>query len=293
LVVRDLGPGELEQLEHGQIGTRLGEGLRVSGELQPEAMDRTLAAVTTFVERARAHDAGLSCIATSAVRRASNAVAFAERVRALSGAPLEVLDGTTEAQASFVGATYGAPRDGRRIAILDIGGGSTECAAGRDGLLEQGLSVEIGSVRVSERFPALMGHAPGPGARAAAREARRAIDAEIAGFASLRPVELVRCVAGTALTVAAVALGSHVDRLRGANLSAAALEATIDRLLDATLEERRAMPGMLPQRADILAGGALILAQTLRALGVSEAWLESNDLLLGHLIAQAASTRAE
>ena len=251
------------------------------------------AAVTTVVERARAHDAGLSCIATSAVRRASNAGAFAERVRALSGAPLEVLDGATEAQASFVGATYGAPHDGRRIAILDIGGGSTECAAGRDGLLERGLSVEIGSVRVSERFPALMGGAPGPAARAAAREARQAIDAEIAVFTSLRPVELVRCVAGTALTVAAVALGSHVDRVRGANLSAGALDATIDRLLDATLEERRAMPGMLLQRADILAGGALIFAQTLRALSVSEAWLESNDLLLGHLIAQAASTRAE
>jgi exopolyphosphatase/guanosine-5'-triphosphate,3'-diphosphate pyrophosphatase len=293
LVVRDVAPTELEQLEHAQTGTRLGEGLNAAGALQPEAMERTLAAVTAFAERARAHEADLSCIATSAVRRATNAAAFAERVRALSGAALEVLDGSAEARASFVGATYGAPHDGRRIAVVDIGGGSTECAAGRDGVLERGVSVEIGSVRVSERFPALMGSAPGPVARAAAHDAREAIDAEIAVFSSLRPVEVVRCVAGTALTVAAVAFGSHVDRLRGAILSAAALEATIDRLLDATLEERRAMPGMLPQRADILAGGALILAQTLHALGASEACLESNDLLLGHLIARGAATRAE
>jgi len=53
------------------------------------------------------------------------------------------------------------------------------------------------------------------------------------------------------------------------------------------------MPGMLAQRADILAGGALILAQTLGMLGASEAVLESNDLLLGHLIARAASRAAE
>jgi len=94
----------------------------------------------------------------------------------------------------------------------------------------------------------------------------------------------VRAVAGTATTVAAVAAGSHVDRVSGTVLALGTLETTIDRLLDLSLEERRALPGMLPQRADILAGGALVLAQTLTRLGAAEALIETNDLLLGYLI---------
>jgi exopolyphosphatase/pppGpp-phosphohydrolase len=61
--VRDGPGGEIEQLEHAQIGTRLGEGLRESGSLGAAAMERTLAAVETFVARVRAHDAELSSIA--------------------------------------------------------------------------------------------------------------------------------------------------------------------------------------------------------------------------------------
>jgi exopolyphosphatase/guanosine-5'-triphosphate,3'-diphosphate pyrophosphatase len=289
LVVRDRAPGEVEQLEHGQMGTRLGEGLKAQGALAPAAMERTLAAVAEFARRAQARDAAIACIATSAVRRAVNAAEFAERVRAIAGAPLEVLDGLDEARASFIGATYGAPRDGRRIAVVDIGGGSTECALGCDGRLERGRSVEIGSVRVSERFPALMGGCAGEEARAAAREARLAIDAEVGSFIALGRPDEVRAVAGTALTLAAVAFGSHVDRVSGAILPSALLEATIERLLAANLEQRRAMPGMLPQRADILAGGALILAQTLRALAADAALLEVNDLLLGYLLWRSAS----
>ena len=116
----------MRQLEHGSIGTRLGEGLRESGTLGDDAMQRTLEAIATFVERARQHDACVSCIATSAVRRASNRESFAGRVAALPGADLHVLDGEAEAAASFDGATYGATPSATRIAVLDVGGGSTE-----------------------------------------------------------------------------------------------------------------------------------------------------------------------
>jgi exopolyphosphatase/guanosine-5'-triphosphate,3'-diphosphate pyrophosphatase len=265
----------------------LGEGLRKSGSLKAAAMERTLAAVREFVERVRAHDALLSSIATSAMRRARNAAEFGARMREATGTELEVLDGCAEAEASFIGATYGVPHDGKRTAVVDVGGGSTEVAAGCDGHLERAHSIEIGSVRVSERFADLMGNAPGPRARAAALEARGAIDEEIAAFGALRPVDRMRAVAGTATTIAAVAAGSQVERVSGTILTVATLEATIDRLLDLSLEERRGLPGMLPQRADILAGGALVLAQTLARLGTGEALIETNDLLLGYLVTRS------
>jgi len=282
--VRDLPDGAIAQLEQAQIGTRLGEGLRESGSLQTLAMDRTLAAAAEFAGRARAHGAVLSSIATSAMRRAANAASFAARLREVTGVELQILDGSAEAHSSFVGATYGVAHDGKRTAVIDVGGGSTEVAVGRDGRLERALSLELGSVRITERFPDLGGGAPGAAAYAAAAAARAAIDIEIEAFGSLRPVERARAVAGTPLTIAAIVAESHVTRVSGDVLTLEALDATIDRLLELPLARRRALPGMLPQRADILAGGGLVLAQTMRRLGVDRALVEANDLLLGHLI---------
>jgi exopolyphosphatase/guanosine-5'-triphosphate,3'-diphosphate pyrophosphatase len=284
LVVRDLPGGTVEQVEHDQIGTRLGEGLRAGGSFAPAAVERNLAAVRVFTDRARVLGASLASIATSAMRRAADSGEFAARVRAITGVPLEVISGRVEAEASFRGATYGVPLGERRVAVLDIGGGSTECAVGTGTRLDEALSLELGSVRLSERHPDLLGAAPGVRARAAARRARAEIAAIVAPLAGLRPVAQVRCVAGTPLTLAAVAWESHVDRVSGETLELTTIDATIDRLLDLGLDERRALPGMLPQRADVLPGGALVLSECLQALGVPAARLESNDLLLGYLL---------
>jgi exopolyphosphatase/guanosine-5'-triphosphate,3'-diphosphate pyrophosphatase len=294
LVVRDLPGGGVEQLEHGAIGTRLGEQLRERGSLLPEAAERTREAVRTFVERVRAHGAGLATIATSAMRRADDAAAFAASLEALTGVPLRILDGDEEAAASFRGAMLSAPRDGTRRAVLDVGGGSTECAVGRDGILEAARSVEIGSVRITERFRALAGAEPGPAARRAAAAARRAIADELAWLDAFRPVVEVRAVAGTPLTLGAVAFASDVEAVSGRELSLAELDAVLGRLLDLPLRERKALPGMLAQRADIVVGGGLIVSEALRRLGMARARLEADDLLLGFLVsAEAAPARPQ
>ncbi|MBC5800271.1 MAG: hypothetical protein GIX03_09915 [Candidatus Eremiobacteraeota bacterium] len=289
LIVRDARDGTLEELEHAQTGTRLGEGLRESGTLAPEAIERTLDAVTAFVARAQRRGAELSAIATSAVRRANDGAAFAERVRAIAGVPLEILDGETEAAYSFRGATAGAPCDGSRIAVVDVGGGSTECAVGRNGQPEKVRSFEIGSVRLAEAFPALQGAAPGARARAAAAGARAVAAGVLAGAAELGPVDHVRAVAGSPATIAAVAQGSDVERVAGSMLTLQRLDATLEQLLELNLEARRALPGMLPQRADVIVGGGIVLSETLRALGTRAAQVERNDLLLGYLLSKAAA----
>jgi len=261
--------------------------LSEQGPLSPAAMERTLAAVGTFAAVARAHGADLACIATSAVRRATNAVEFGTRIRAVAGVPLQVLSGKAEATASFRGATAGAGRDGSRIAVLDIGGGSTECAVGVDGTVLAARSIEIGSVRVAERYPALSGASPGARARAAASAARRAIRVAVAPLRRLAPVTQVRCVAGTPLTLAAVVAGSHAATVAGTSLTRDAVDATIERLLDLDLAQRRALPGMLAQRADIIVAGAVVLSESLCALGTSAGLLEADDLLLGFLLGTA------
>ncbi len=286
LVVRD-GPGDtIEILEQGQTGTRLGEGLRDGGTLLPAAVERTLDAVRAFTARARAHDATPSSIATSALRRAENAGAFAAKMLEITGAPLEIVSGRVEAAASYRGATYGTNLGALRVAVVDVGGGSTEVAVGTGGRLEDAHSIEIGSVRLAERHPDVTGATPGKRARAAAAAARADAAALVRPFAAFAGPDQARAVAGTALTIAAVALACDVTRASGRTISLATIDETVDMLLGLELEARRALPGMLPQRADILPAGAIVLAETLRALGAERVLLEENDLLLGFLLMQ-------
>ncbi len=285
LVVNREANGNLVPFEHHAKGTRLGEGLGANGTLATAAMERTLEAVGTFAERARAHEAELVCIATSVMRRADDADAFAQRVAALTGTPLRIIGGVEEAEASFRGATAaGLSGAGERVVVLDIGGGSTECAVGSSGDLERSVSVEIGTVRLTESFVALDGSQPGAPAFAAACRAREAVSQLLCPLAEFVPIVELLAVAGTPATLAAIELGSEVDRVSGAMLSRERIAVLLERLLDVGIEERRAMPGMLPQRADLLAAGAIILDEAMARLGVTRVRVESNDLLLGYLL---------
>jgi exopolyphosphatase/guanosine-5'-triphosphate,3'-diphosphate pyrophosphatase len=289
LVVVDRANGRLEEIEHHAIGTRLGEGLAERGVLSEAAMGRTLDAAKTIAARARSHGASLVCIATSAMRRAENAGVFAERLQAVTGAPLRIIDGTEEAAASFRGATYGdALGEAHRIAVLDIGGGSTECAVGSGGVVEDSVSLEIGTVRLTERFPGLNGSVPGASAREAAQAARAFVARGLTPFAAFAEVRELRAVAGSPATIAAIATGSDVEKVRGVRLTREIVESTLEHLLAASLEERRVMPGMLPQRADVLVAGAILLGEAMDALGCEETLVETNDLLLGYLLRHAA-----
>jgi len=284
LVVLEREDGRLEQLEQGALGTRLGEGLRENGSLASAAMERTFEAVRHFAGRVRVHRAEPFGIATSAMRRASNGADFAGRIEAAIGASLHILAGGEEAAYSYRGATANAPRDGKRRAVLDVGGGSTECAVGVDGLLEQTLSLEIGAVRLSERFPDLAGATPGERARRASKAARATAAAMLAPLGEFAPVAEARAVAGTPLTIGAIAAGGTAGDLSGRILTRTAIDDVVERLLELDLAERKALPGMIAQRADVLPAGGLIVSEALRLLRQNEARLESDDLLLGFLL---------
>jgi exopolyphosphatase/guanosine-5'-triphosphate,3'-diphosphate pyrophosphatase len=284
LIVQDAQDGKLTQLEHRAVGTRLGEGLVEHGTLAEAAMERTLSAVRSFVEPVRASGAALTCIATSAMRRAENAPAFAAKFAEVTGAPLRVIEGEEEAASSFRGATYDDAGDSRRIAVLDIGGGSTECAVGRKGRVEQAVSLEIGTVRLTERFPELAGGAPGAPARNAAQRAHVLTSRLASPLAGFGPVDELRAVAGTPATIGAIVAASDVEKVRGLVLSRDSVAAVRDRLLDADLQERRKIPGMLAQRADVLAAGCIVLLEAMEYLGCTAARVETNDLLLGQLL---------
>jgi len=267
------------------IGTRIGEGLREHGHLADEAMRRTLDVIRSYAAEVAACE-GVSrtyAIATSALRRADNGDAFARELEAILGVPLDILSGEQEAVASYRGARAALLLPaGERLGVVDIGGGSTEFAEGVDDVPERAASCEIGAVRLTEACPELAGrHGAVPAAvLQRARDITRAALAPIVSFAK---VERLALVGGSATTATALVRGSD-ERVDLSELTRAQLRNTLERLCELPLDERKLLPGMNPQRADILPAGLIILDVVFHLAGPDRAAVLRADLLLGYLL---------
>ena len=293
LLIADLVGGEQRDLHREMRVVRLGQGVDRTGELAPEALARTRAALIDYagvcaglgVERTR-------MVATSATRDARNRADFVAMVQDTLGVAPEVVSGEQEAELSFLGATRDLdPADGPFL-TMDIGGGSTELALGTRGV-EAARSVDIGCVRLTERH--LVDDPPTP-AQIAAAEAD--VDAALALIRTVVPVERARTaigLAGSVTTIAAVALdlpSYDASAIHLSRISAAQVRATTGRLLAMRREERAALPVMHPGRVDVIGGGALVLRTIVDRLGLAEVLVSEADILDGIAWSMAESQGA-
>jgi exopolyphosphatase/guanosine-5'-triphosphate,3'-diphosphate pyrophosphatase len=280
-------------------GTRIGTGIGATGTIDAAARNRTLAAIDEYAAIVLRHGpAAVDAIATSALRRARDGASFAAEVAARVGVEPRVLTGAEEATYSFLGATAswrdGDAREGedRAVAVLDVGGGSTELAvdvpsrARARGAVERTLSLEVGAVRLSERHPALLGARAldAHQRRALASEARADAAAVLAPLAGERGFAALIAVGGTVFTAAGMLNAGTSD---GTTMSHADRSQLIDDLLARDLAARKAMPHIRPQRADILPAGLIVVDECCRLLAVDTITVSEADLLLGYLTSPA------
>ncbi len=262
------------------IGTRIGEGLGDSGKLGEEPMARTLDVLRGYMGVIRGHYVKLIVIATSALRRASNGEEFAGKVAEIAGAPLRILSGDEEATASYRGAlTVLGPLRGERVGVVDMGGGSTEFAAGTSLQPDDLISCEIGAVRLTETVPALAGD-KGKIGDADLERARTLAAQALEPLKQYDKVERLAMVGGTATTAGAIVQG-RPSAITSASLGRDDLQKILHRLVSLPLEERKKIAGIKPQRADILPGGIVVLLAAMDATRCDQAVATSSDLLLG------------
>ncbi len=264
------------------VGTRLGSGLGSDGTLDPAARERTLAAIRDYAGVLRARHATVDVIATSALRRANDAPAFARDVAAITGIEPRVVSGDEEAAYSFAGATWGVPVAGR-VGVLDVGGGSTELAVGTVASVERTISLEIGAVRLSERHPELLGARPIDRSSRVTLVARARADADaiLAPLAGFAPFDALLAVGGTVFTAAAM-LARDPAR-DGVTISREQRCRLVDDLLARDLQARRAMAHIRPQRADILPAGLIIVDAACERLRIDALQVSHADLLAGYV----------
>ncbi len=267
---------KLTHVERRQRITRLGKGVDASGSLTRDSMERTLDAVRTFVDRARELGAErIRIAATSAMRDASNAVEFAAAVRDATGISPEVFDGRTEGRCAYRGATSWLGSG--EFAVCDIGGGSTELITA-----ERDISVDVGSVRVRERF--FPSDPPGADEIESARTFVTAAVADIVGFLGLEGDEQLVGVAGTITTLAALVAGLTTydsERVHGSRIGRDVVRGWSNRLLGLSADEITALGPVEPGRADVIGAGVLILSVVMDALDAPDVLVSERDILDG------------
>jgi exopolyphosphatase / guanosine-5'-triphosphate,3'-diphosphate pyrophosphatase len=284
LIAEPDGSGGLRDLDRRLEIVRLGQGVDATGEFHPDALQRTFAAVDHYAElikKANVPVEKVHFVATSASRDAKNRDSFFAGIKQRVGVLPDVISGETEARLSFIGALSRITPEGERVLVMDIGGGSTELITGSAaGEMRSAISLEIGSVRVTERFLRQNPVADDDLARATEYVDDLLAESGV-DFAS---IGTWIGVAGTATTLAGVYLElEHYDRERvhGAVIPLSAVQELLYRLARLTVEEIRALPSMHPGRADVITGGALVEARIARRLHVKDLIVSESDILDG------------
>ncbi len=257
--------------------TRLGEGIATSPLLKEAAMERTSDAVASFVARGKSEGAEeIYAFATAAVRSAANGSVFCDMVRAKCGVEVDVIKGLVEANAGLVGALKG--QDG---GIIDVGGASTEVNVSVNGASLYAKSVNIGTVRLYDL---------------AGRDKDRldnVIAQKIQEYGKFNASGYHICtIGGTATNIASVKHGLKVYDPAIVDGTIIGRDEVLEmgyEMLKLSVDEVRAVPGMDPHKADVFAGGCLLLGRVMENFGITEATVSESDNIEGYIMLKRGS----
>jgi exopolyphosphatase / guanosine-5'-triphosphate,3'-diphosphate pyrophosphatase len=290
LLVGDVEDGEVKELERRSTVTRLGRGVDTSRQLATEAIEDVVSAVGEYIKLYEPLEPDVVlALATSAVRDAENSGAFIAELRERFALNARILTGEEEARLTYVGAVAGrAPSDG--TLVIDIGGGSTEIVVGSGREMAFHTSLQLGTVRHTERH--IRNDPPtAPELEALAEDIRKQLFAELAA-ADFFEIHTGIAVAGTPTSLAAI--DQELDpydpeRVHGYVLSLDAIQHMYSMLSGKSLEERLKVPGLHPGRAPTIVAGVVILIQAMRAFGLQEIEVSEHDILYGAALEAAGS----
>jgi len=282
LLVAEVRDGRVHELDRRTHVTRLARGVDLSGGLASEAIESVCEVVGEYVAACEELEAGpMDAIATSAVRDASNGDAFIAELRERFALEARILGGEEEALLSYRGATAEADPPWP-VAVIDIGGGSTELVLGSGSEVGFHTSIQAGVVRQSERHLAT-----DPPAAADLEELAgdvRGLMLEALTDRSGGEAMAAIAVAGTPTSLAAIDLALDPydpQRVQGHRLSLPTIQHQLSELASLPLAERRHVTGLHPDRAVTIVAGVVILVEAMRVLGLDRITVSERDLLHG------------
>ena len=281
LLIADIDGDQLSEVVTRLTITRLGEGVDRRRRLLPLPIARVRNCLSDYRREIESHGVTRTlAIATSAVRDAENGEAFLGEIEWSYGFTTRLLDGSEEAAMMARGVS--AARPGLEESLLvDIGGGSTELVLSSKGEVRSSSSLDVGCVRLTERF--LVSDPPTQPELAAAAAYVRAL---------LPALEATRAigVAGTVTTLATLDLGLAAydpERTHGHRIPRDSVVGHLTRLSEITTDERRRVPGIEPDRAPVIVAGLVVLREVMDAYRLDEIEVSERDILHGAAYAAA------
>jgi exopolyphosphatase/guanosine-5'-triphosphate,3'-diphosphate pyrophosphatase len=261
--------------------TRLGAGLDSKGVLDADAVDRTIVALKAMMDIGR--NMGVSevrAIATEAVRRAKNGADFVRRMRNEAGLDVEVISAEEEGRLVWLSA-LSLTKDMPATAVIDIGGGSVEIVQAISGEPVSIISLPIGGRVLTERY--LKEDPPSDASfRRLKNAVRRALRDAVTPIAPSLP--LVVGSGGSITTMAGLIAGMRGRRyetLQGVQIERPEVMQLLGVLSHSTPAQRLDLPGMPPDRTDIILAGTLVLAEILKLLGASSVLVNARGIREG------------
>ncbi len=270
LVVEAVSAANYRTICHEQEIVRLGEGFDQHGTLQPQAISRTIAALTRYVQKAAELKTDRICaVATSAVREALNRADFVAKVRSDANLEIQVIPPETEAELALIGVKGVIKYSAWPILVLDIGGGSTEFIQSDNNDIKSFTSLKIGVVKLTERFLKSDPVCP--------KEYKQLTDyifgqLEKVKLAPSKDLQLIGN-AGTVTTLAAVdqkLIDYDPDLINNYILTKQRILSIQNNFLKQNISQRRSIAGLEPDRADVIAAGAAILLCAMELFGFKQ-----------------------
>lgn len=292
-IIADVSPdGTIRVVDEMKAAPRLGAGVHRRGVLSQSAMHAALDSVQHMATLARRMGATrIEAVATSAVRDAANRRAFVDLLRSEAGLRVRILTGEAEARLSFRSALAHFDLGSGRAVVMDIGGGSLELAMSADGLVDRFLSLPFGALRMTEEY---LGKRP---RRKHVRRLRDAIRDDVRRALPVKDWRGARLIGsgGTFTNLGAMALARrglpYDGRVHSTSVPREEVEHIIDLLIEAAPDERQEIPGLNPERADIILGGLVVGAAVMARIEARELIVSGYGIREG-LLLETARVRA-
>jgi exopolyphosphatase/guanosine-5'-triphosphate,3'-diphosphate pyrophosphatase len=290
-LIAEWGDGEFRVLDDLAEITRLGQGVDQTRRISVAGEGRSAKTLRRYLDKCASLGVEeIAAVGTSALRDARNSGEVLERWRQQLGLRVRVISGEQEAAYSFLAARQGLALEGRELLVIDIGGGSTEFIRGDAKGVSQTLSVDVGTVRLTERF---LRSDPVTSSQCHAMSA--AIDRALAPLGSrwLRDMPTLTLVgiAATFTTLAAVEkkLATYSpSEVHGSKLSLNEVRRQVVLYQGLTIAQRKAIPGLHPGRADVILAGAYLIEKIMMRCDTSQVIVSDQGVRYGLLYERLA-----
>ena len=263
--------------------TRLGEGLEKTGEINGEAMERTVTAIAGMASEARTNGvAAIAAVGTMGMRVAHNSQHFIDEVEKRCGVRIEVIPGQEEGRLAYLAVKTGLGLAEGSLAIFDTGGGSTQFTFGRGASVEEQFSLNIGAVRLTAQY--------GLAGVVSPEQLRTALDAIAAEFSRIDNHPSPDALVGMGGAITNIAAVKHQmakydpDVIQGSRIERAEVERQIELYRSRSTEDRRNIAGLQPKRADVILAGACVVKTVMDKLRKQSLAVSDRGLRHGLLI---------